>query len=206
MIIEQHIIQNHIKMKNILLVISILGLSVACNNNNQPTDSVDSAKQENQSLDSSKITSNNKDSLRDDDNFVVNAANGGLVEVKLGNIAMKNAASAQVKQFGKMMVTDHTKANNELIALAKRKNIAIPSVPGNDEQDMIDKLQKEQGKDFDKDYVSMMIDDHKHDIDEFKKAIDNVQDSAIKAFAVKTLPVLQKHLDKIQAIDSTMKK
>lgn len=193
-------------MKNTLLVISILGLSVACNNNNQPTDSIDSAKQENQSLDSSKITSNNNDSLKDDDNFVVNAANGGLVEVKLGNIAMKNAASAQVKQFGRMMVTDHTKANNELIALAKRKNIAIPSVPGDDEQGMIDKLQKEQGKDFDKDYVSMMIDDHKHDIDEFKKAVDNVHDSDIKAFAVKTLPVLQKHLDKIQTIDSIMKK
>ena len=195
-------------MKNVLLALSmvITSLCISCNSNNQSQDSVDSAKQENESLDSSKITSDNKDSLKDDENFMVNAASGGLLEVKLGNIAMKNAASAQVKQFGKMMVTDHTKANNELIALAKRKNIAIPSTPGNDEQDMIDKLQKQQGKDFDKDYVSMMIDDHKHDISEFQKAVDNAKDSDIKAFAVKTLPVLQKHLDKIQAIDSTMKK
>jgi putative membrane protein len=195
-------------MKNVLLVLSmvITSLCISCNSNNQSQDSVDSAKQENESLDSSKITSDNKDSLKDDENFMVNAASGGLLEVKLGNMAMKNAASAQVKQFGKMMVTDHTKANNELIALAKRKNIAIPSTPGNDEQDMIDKLQKQQGKDFDKDYVSMMIDDHKHDINEFQKAVDNAKDSDIKAFAVKTLPVLQKHLDKIQAIDSTMKK
>lgn len=195
-------------MKNVLLVLSmvITSLCISCNSNNQSQDSVDSAKQENESLDSSKITSDNKDSLKDDESFMVNAASGGLLEVKLGNIAMKNAASAQVKQFGKMMVTDHTKANNELIALAKRKNIAIPSTPGNDEQDMIDKLQKQQGKDFDKDYVSMMIDDHKHDISEFQKAVDNAKDSDIKAFAVKTLPVLQKHLDKIQAIDSTMKK
>lgn len=178
----------------------------SCNNNNQPKDSVDSAKLENQSLDSTKISSDNKDSLKDDDNFLVNAASGGLLEVKLGNIASENASSAQVKQFGKMMVMDHTRANNELIALAKRKNIAIPSVPGNDEQDKIDKLQKEQGKDFDKDYVSLMIDDHKNDIDEFKKAADNVNDSDIRAFAIKTLPVLQKHLDNIQAIDSLMKK
>ncbi len=137
---------------------------------------------------------------------MVKAASGGMMEVKLGNIALKNASSAQVKQFGKMMVSDHTKANNELMALAAKKNIAIPSVPGNDEQDKIDKLQKEQGKDFDKDYVSLMIDDHKDDISEFKKAVDNVKDAEIKAFAAKTLPILQKHLDKIQAIDSLMKK
>ena len=179
---------------------------VACNNANKPGDSVDSAKQENESLDSAKITTDNKDSLEDDHNFMVNAASGGMLEVKLGNIAAKNAANAQVKQFGKMMVTDHTKANNELQALAKSKNIAIPDVPGNDEQDKIDKLQNEQGKDFDKDYVSMMIDDHKHDIEEFKKEADNAHDSAIKAFAIKTIPVLQKHLDKIQTIDSLMKK
>ncbi len=193
-------------MKKTLILIVPVFIYASCNSNNMPKDSIDSAKQKNKSLDSSKISSDNKDSLKKDDNFLVNAASGGLLEVQLGSIAEKNAASARVKEFGKMMVMDHTKANTELIALAKNKNIVVPSIPGKDEQDKIDKLQKEQGKDFDKDYVSLMIDDHQDDIKEFKDAADNVHDSDLKNFALKTLPVLQKHLDKIQAIDSVMKK
>ncbi len=194
-------------MKKALILFTPFLICVSCNNNTAPKDSVDSAKEANQSIDSSNIASNsNKDSLKNDANFMVNAASGGMLEVELGKIAEKNAASQQVKQFGKMMITDHTKANNELKALAAKKNIVVPATPGKDEQTKIDKLQKEQGKDFDKDYVSLMIDDHKDDIQEFKKAADNAQDSDIKAFALKNLPVLQKHLNSVQAIDSLMKK
>lgn len=180
----------------------------ACNNNSQPKDSIDSAQQKNESIDSASaaVNNTNEDSLENDQDFMVKAASGGLTEVALGKIALNNAASEHVKDFGQMMITDHTKANNELIALAKKKNIAIPSVPGSDEQRDIDKLQQEKGKDFDKDYVNMMIDDHKKDIKEFQDEADNAKDSAIKAFAQKTLPVLQKHLDHIQAIDSAMTK
>ncbi len=185
---------------------SALCCCMACNNGNQSKDSIDSAKQENKSIDSATMNGTKKDSLDDDKNFMVKAASGGLLEVALGKTALKNAASEKVKNFGQMMITDHSKANKELVALAKTKNIAVPSVPGNDEQEKIDKLQKEQGKDFDKDYVSMMIDDHKNDIKEFQDEVDNGKDPGIKALAQKTLPVLKKHLDHIQAIDSVMKK
>ena len=57
-----------------------------------------------------------------------------------------------------------------------------------------------KGKDFDKAYVNMMVDDHKKDIAEFRKCADNCSDSTIKNFAATTLPVLEKHLDSIQAI------
>ena len=75
----------------------------------------------------------------------------------------------------------------------------------NDEIKMESDLSKKTGKDFDKAYVSSMIDDHKNDIKSFEKAIKFLRDSDLKAFAVKTLPVLKKHLDSINAIKASMK-
>ena len=178
----------------------------ACNNSSAPKDSVDSALKQNQSKDSVAYRSGNMDSMATDENFLVKAYNGGMLEIMLGKIAITNGASASVKNFGKMMMTDHTKADSEMAVIAKIKNITLPSAPGNDEYDKINKLQKEQGKEFDKDYTSLMVDDHKEDIKDFQKASQDLKDPDIKAFAVKTLPVLQKHLSAIQTIDKSIKK
>src|SRR6185437_15140493 len=133
-------------------------------------------------------------------NFSQDAAAGGMMEVELGKIAEKNSATQSIKDFGKMMVDDHSKINDELKGLASKKNVSLPSTVTSDQQKDIDKLSKETGKDFDKDYVSMMIDDHKKDIAAFKKAGDKIQDADYKDFIMKALPTLQKHLDAIEAI------
>jgi len=99
-----------------------------------------------------------------------------------------------------MMVKDHTEANGTLKGIASSLNIAIPDSVGDDARKEIDKMKMKKGKDFDKEYVSMMLDDHKKDIAEFRKCADNCSDSTIKSFASNTLPVLEKHLDSIQAI------
>jgi putative membrane protein len=136
--------------------------------------------------------------------FAKEAATGGMMEVELGNIAKKNSATQQVKDFGQMMVDDHTKINNQLKDITSVKNIDIPTMVTTDQQKDIDKLSKETGSDFDKDYVSMMIDDHKKDIDAFKKAGDKITDPDIKSFIANALPTLQKHLDAIQSIKNKM--
>ena len=136
--------------------------------------------------------------------FAKEAATGGMMEVELGNIAIKNSATQQVKDFGRMMVDDHTKINNQLKDLASVKHLDLPTMVTSDQQKDIDKLNKETGADFDKDYVSMMIDDHKKDIDAFKKAGDKVTDPDIKSFIANALPTLQKHLDAIQSIKDKM--
>jgi putative membrane protein len=151
--------------------------------------------------DSNTANTEIKDDIKD---FMKKAAEGGMMEVELGNIAMKNSSTQQIKDFGQMMVDDHSQVNQELKALASVKNIGLPTMVGSDKQDKIDKLSKEKGAEFDKDYVSMMIDDHKKDIDEFKDAQDKANDPDIKSFLTKTIPVLQKHLDAIQAIDKKM--
>jgi putative membrane protein len=181
-------------------------LAIACNNNTE-TDSVEKAEMQNGQKDSSvTLLGVNQDSLDTDKDFLVKAASGGMLEVELGKMAQTNASDASVKSFGKQMITDHTKANTELMALAKAKNVTVPTVPGSEAQEHIQEMQGMKGADFDKHYVDMMVDDHKEDVEEFQKAADNAKDSAVKAYAVKTLPVLKAHLQKIQSIQESMKK
>jgi len=142
---------------------------------------------------------------KSDAEFAVEAANGGIAEVEMGNTAVHSAVNPRVKKFGEMMVTDHTQANNELKDLAKSKNIVLPASVSADEQKMEADISKKTGKDFDKAYVNSMVDDHKKDIKAFEDAIKTLKDPDLKAFAEKTLPVLKKHLDSINAIHASIK-
>ena len=140
-----------------------------------------------------------------DSTFVVTAANDGMTEVTIGKIAQQNAVSTRVKNFAAMMVTDHTKAGDELAAIAKTKNIAVPAAPNADSQKMIDDMTKMKGKDFDKDYVNGMVKGHENAVKLFTDASTSLKDSTLRAFAVKTLPTLKMHLDSIKAIKASMK-
>ncbi len=136
--------------------------------------------------------------------FVQKAASGGMMEVQLGQVAQQNAKSDRVKSFGNMLQTDHTNANNELKSLATSKNIQVPTAMNAKDQKHVDELSKMKGSEFDKMYMNMMVNDHKEDIADFKKASNDLKDNDIKNFAGKTLPVLQKHLDSAIAIHHKM--
>ena len=140
-----------------------------------------------------------------DAKFAVDAANGGMAEVALSKLAQAKATNAKVKEFADMMVTDHSKANDELMALAKVKNITLPdSVSDEKKTEMMD-LSKKAGKDFDKAYVNAMYDGHKKTVDMFESASKDAKDADIKAFVDKTLPTLKAHWDHIKAIHDSMK-
>jgi putative membrane protein len=173
----------------------------ACNGNSDTTTNTDSTTNT-MSTDNDNMNADttNNGTSSDVADFAKDAATGGMMEVKLGEIAQKNGSDAAVKNFGKMMVEDHSKLNDEFKALAARKNITLPASVTEDQQDHIDKLSKETGNDFDKDYVSMMVDDHQKDIDEFKDARDKINDPDIKDFINNALPVLEKHLNAIKQI------
>jgi putative membrane protein len=140
-----------------------------------------------------------------DTHFVITAMNGGTAEVLLGRLAIKNGKSKEVKNFGAMMVKDHSKANYKLLKLIKDKNITLPSLPDEQERALIDKLSQKSGSDFDRAYVNLMMDDHKEDVKEFTLETKQLQDPDLKNFAIKTLPILQNHLDEINAIHDSMK-
>jgi len=138
------------------------------------------------------------------DNFWTKAAQGGMAEVELANLAVQKAQNADVKKFAQQMITDHTKANAELKSLAAKKNITLPTDIGSSHKSAMDDLSRLSGADFDKKYVEMMVDDHEEDVDLFEDNTDN-SDADIKAFAAKTLPTLKAHLESIKAIQSKMK-
>ena len=192
------------KKLSVIALASCFGMMQACNS--ATDDSVSTADSTNDARDTTSMMSDQKDSTSgmgvNDDvaDFAVKAANGGMMEVQLGEYASKNASDKSVKDFGAMMVKDHTKANDELKSIATSKNIALPATVGQDMTDKMNDLMKKTGKDFDKAYMNSMVDDHKDDIDEFQKEADNSKDSTMKNFAAKTLPTLQKHLTDAQAI------
>ncbi|MEO8582271.1 MAG: DUF4142 domain-containing protein [Flavitalea sp.] len=197
-------------MKKLSLA-AIIGLSVfalqSCNDHS--SDPVKSANETNDvMLDSARHDSIGTASTpvsEDDSKFAVKAASGGMMEVQLGELAQQKAYSRRVKDFGAMMVRDHTKGNDELKSLAGMKSITLPPAPGEDHMDHIKNLSKKSGKEFDKDYMKMMVDDHKEDIDDFKKEATDGKDSDVKGFAGKILPVLVTHLDSAKAVLSSLK-
>jgi putative membrane protein len=132
--------------------------------------------------------------------FASRAAEGGMMEVELGHLANERAVSQRVKDFGAMMVKDHKAANAELRSVVGSLDISLPSmVSGGDKKEM-DKLNKKNGKDFEKAYMNLMLDDHRKDVTEFRRAADKCSEQSLRDFASKTLPVLEKHLDSAKAI------
>lgn len=190
-------------MKKLVVPFMML-FAVACNSSDdKDKDSVEMAKEENSVKDSTASTAPGE--MTADNNFVVEAASGGMMEVQLGQYAMANAASPAVKQFGQMMVTDHTKADSILTTIAQLKAIVIPNVPGDEHQHHIDELKKKKGADFDKDYMKMMVEDHEEDVKKFEDASKNAKDEDIRKFAASTLPVLRKHLDAARKVRDGLK-
>jgi putative membrane protein len=139
-----------------------------------------------------------------DRSFMEKAAAGGMLEVEAGKMAESKAQNADVKSFGSMLNTDHSAANQELMSLAQKKGVALPTALPKKDQKKLDKMAK--AKDFDKTFIHEQgIEDHKHDIKDFEKASKDAKDPDVKAFAAKTLPTLQKHLQRAQEIDKSMK-
>jgi putative membrane protein len=135
-----------------------------------------------------------------DASFMKSAAEGGMSEVELGQLAQQKASNPAVKDFGAMMVKDHTAANDKLKALAASEQVTLPDSPSLMQKASKTKLNMLSGDSFDKSYVKGMIDDHKEDIKEFQKEISEGKDPQARAFASATLPTLQMHLQKIQSI------
>lgn len=178
-----------------LIFIIPFAFLVSCNNRQN-------VKQADKDLDKNAMLVENAkvDAKADDKGFVQEAANGGLMEVELGRYAEQNALNPRVKNFGAMMVRDHSKANDELKSIAAAKNISIPAIMDDSHMNKVNDLKKKSGADFDKEYMKEMVDDHEKDVDKFKKEGEDGTDAEIKAFASKTLPILIVHQDSAKSI------
>lgn len=137
-------------------------------------------------------------------NFLVNASIINIQEVNTGKLAAQKAADARIKAFGNRMVTDHSKAETQLIVLARRKGYNLPpnatATPPKDP--MLAKLPPAK---FDKLYMHMMVPGHRSAVGLFQRYAIAGKDPDIKAFAQQMLPVIKSHLTEITAINNRMK-
>ena len=129
-----------------------------------------------------------------DATFAKKAAAGGMAEVKLGQLAQEKASSEKVKAFGKRMETDHTKVGDELMQIAARHNMALPTGVDPKDQAAYDRLSKLSGSQFDRAYMRAMVTDHEEDVTEFKREASAGKNPDLKSFASETLPTLEDHL------------
>lgn len=139
-----------------------------------------------------------------DKQFINNAATGGMLEVRLGELARKQGASEDVKRFGERMVAEHGKANDELKQLAEKKKVELPKDLPNEQKAEIDRLSKLRGAEFDRAYIDFMVTDHTQDVNAFGKQAKDGQDADVKGWARKTLPTLESHLKHAQEIKSKL--
>jgi putative membrane protein len=137
--------------------------------------------------------------------FLEKAAIGGMEEVEMGQLAQQKASNPAVKSFGERMVTDHTKANDELKQLAADKGATLPTRMSHHDRSTMEHLQEATGADFDKAYVKAMSKDHRKDVKEFKDAAKEVKDPELRAWVEKTLPVLQQHERTVDDLETTLR-
>ena len=133
------------------------------------------------------------------------AAQGGMAEVMLGNLALQKSGNEQVKSFAQAMVADHTAANGELAALAASKNFALPTEPSAKQKSAVEKLNGMSGMDFDKAFMKQMVKDHEAAVKLFSREAERGTDADTKAFAAKTLPTLQNHLQMARTMNDSIK-
>jgi putative membrane protein len=185
----------------LLLSAFIFGV-VSCD---QKQGAVEEAQEQNEEMaEDSKM----EDQIEEMSEFMTKAASGGMMEVELGKLAQQQAQMKEVKDFAAMMVKDHENVNNELKALAAKHNIALPDSMSNDHMDHIKNMRDKKGLDFDKAYMSLMVEDHEEDIDLFESASTNseIENTEVKAFANKTLQALRQHHERAKQVKDMVDK
>ena len=146
-------------------------------------------------------TQSNRNQLSSfDTQFMAKAAQGGMAEVQLSQLALRRGASNEVKQYARRMINDHTQANARLMQLASRKGVSVPRTLDAQHQQIRAQLQQLFGQNFDQEYLRVMENDHVQTVSLFQNAAQQAQDADVQAFASNTLPKLQGHLQMVQAM------
>ena len=187
-------------MKNRFLFVCCFAILYACNNQ-KTTDSVEKADSINrEKMDSSSNAAATITTDAATTSFLVDAADGGMAEVELGKLARDKASNQSVKNFGDMMVRDHSAANGQVKSLAARRNVTLPDSMSSSHKNKKEELMKKSGAAFDKAYMDAMVKGHQDVIDLFEKAANNSTDTEVKNFVNTTLPTIRQHLDSAKSI------
>lgn len=182
----------------LLSAAALLIATAGCNSN----DSVKQAQEANEAKADSTTANTETGKIEEkgldyDSEFLTKAASGGMLEVEMGKQVLARAVTPQAREFAQKMIDDHTKGNAELMALATKKNITLPTELGDDHAKVLKDVTEEKGVKMDQEYMKEMLEDHQEDVKEYTDASIKAADPDIKAFAAKTIPMLKMHLDMV---------
>ena len=151
-------------------------------------------------------TSTGSQVSKEDRDFFDNAAQSGLLEVRLGQMVAAKGSSDDVKRFAQRMVDDHTKVNQQLAQIGQKDGLSMPQSLDKKHQDELDKMSQYGGTKLDQEYMSRMVSEHKDDVKAFEKQSKDGKDPSLKQLAASTLPTLNEHLAQAKQIDDRIKK
>lgn len=177
---------------NGFVLFALTRLFATCND--APNDSVEKAKQTN----NVKVNDSTLDKSVAD--FLVKIADARMMGIKEGTEAKEKGTIKEISDYGSLMIREQTELQEQINVLAKSKQVTLPDTLSKDKQDGLADLQRKSGRDFDKKFIKMMTIDHKRDLKDFKKATE-YDDPEVRSFAVRYLPMIQTHLDKLNEID-----
>jgi putative membrane protein len=193
------------------VVFVVAGLTTAqatgeVRDNANETETANSKKDVQDSMDKDKKDGDKDDAKKDDDmkggdkkdddsGFVMKAAQAGMAEIRMGQAAIQNGSSPEVKAFAQRMVDDHLKANSELLWMAQKKGITVPPMLTDKDRMAMEKMSTRTGADFDKSYMEHQVKAHQTASELFSKQAESGDDADLKAYASKYLPAINEHLD-----------
>jgi putative membrane protein len=176
---------------------------IACNS--QPKDAKEVADSVNQTKDTSTTSAGIITVRENEAEFATNAADAGLAEVTFAKLAINKTTNEQIKAYANMMLKEHGAANDELMVLAKSKNITLPQNMSDEHQKQQNELNQKTGSEFDKEYAKLMEEDHVKVLAFMEHQSRQGTDPDLKAFATKLVPVINAHLNAIRKIKDGLK-
>jgi putative membrane protein len=180
-----------------LILLAVAFTFAACESKNKPEDTKEVAEDQNEA----KFEDTE---IEDDTQWTVAVADLGMLEVQLSKLALERSTTPAVKQFAQTMVDDHSKANDELTALAGQKNISLPAALSDKSQKKYNDLLEKTGKDFEDAYTDCMVKDHKDAVDKFKKQAEKGEDAELKSWAAGKVAALEQHLEMAKVTEKTV--
>ena len=212
------------KFKGLLAVACAVGLMAGCNSNSRTSNTTATSNEAGTTGTAGAGVSTS------DKNFVNHMLSDGMAEVDLARLAKDRGASPEVKQFAQMMIDDHTKAGDQLKQIASTNSIPVDAKVDDKHKDLMDKLMNVRGAEFDKEYMSAMVDGHEDAVRDLRSRVDenrslgdrvtgknpenpaavkpetsdNRVTTSVNQWAADVLPTVERHLDRAKQIKENL--
>ncbi|REH00769.1 DUF4142 domain-containing protein [Flavobacterium aquicola] len=143
--------------------------------------------------------------VKDDASFLTEATEINIKEIEIGKLAKQKAASTDIKKYAQMLIDDHTKALEELKAVANENTITLPAAISNEGKEDYDKLNEKSGVEFDKEFIDMMVDGHEKAVDKMTEISQKATNEDFKLWASRQTSTFLTHFEQAKKLKEKIK-